>query len=809
MAFFVAFYSYKGGVGRSMALANVAYSLAERGKRVVLLDMDLEAPSLHDIPEFALKGEGRKGLIEYATSYRKTGKLPGLSSYVHRCRRSPGSGELWLMPAGRLGPEYQQQLGDLSWRRLHPKQGTQPFVDGLRQALEEEIKPHYVLIDSRTGLSDIGGLSTHLLADMVVLVFNLTPACIEGSVRTYRSFTTQAASQVKFVQLVASPVPSGEDIAEKRIQQAGELMQEATLYGRSLIRVDYNPAMVLAEELAVRKPDLFPAAARYQAIRDSIQRANSAEVFPVVEQAQQLRSEGRLEDAVSLLRSFTSSQPQDVEGHLALGNLLFEAGRYPEAVQSFMVARDLSPDLSFSQRRLGEALVAAKRPGEALEALKKAAELGDRSRELYQAQARAYAQKNETASEIEARSKAMLAVLGDAEDLKPLASSIPDLRREFIEVLTRRPPFGDFQPELFWEEVMGSLFLPLAGKLDILKETLAGTLRPADLRKLLQSFQEDDARWAEILGGEVGEIQARIAQEAVDPWDEAALQALQTGASSDSIVLGLLAARSSNTEERASLLRQAIEKDTSNAALLYGLGVSLGELAERADGEERKQLLLDACQRYQEASNIKPDKHEALYNWGIALGELAEQAEPRERKQLLLDACQKYQQAISFKPDMHEALSNWGTTLGKLAKQAEPQERKQLLLDACQKYQQVVSIKPEMHEVFNNWSSTVCRIASMEEGPERRVLWLEAARLARKANEIEPGEGDYNLACALSQLHEFEESEALLRAELRRDPAMRQHALDDTDFVPLWQARPDLRKEIEDSLAANLSLPTS
>jgi CobQ/CobB/MinD/ParA nucleotide binding domain/Plant specific mitochondrial import receptor subunit TOM20/Tetratrico peptide repeat len=808
VAFFVAFYSYKGGVGRSMALANVAYSLAERGKRVVLLDMDLEAPSLHDIPEFALRGEAKKGLIEYATSYRQTGKLPALKSYIHRCRRSPGSGELWLMPAGRMGPEYQQQLGDLSWRRLHQKQGTQPFVDGLRQAIEAEINPHYVLIDSRTGLSDIGGLSTHLLADMVVLVFNLTPASIEGSVRTYRSFTTPG-SRVKFVQLVASPVPPGEGLAEKRIQQAGELMQEATVYGRSLIRVDYNPAMVLAEELAVRTPDRFPAAARYLAIRDSVQRANSAEVFPVVEQAQQLRSEGRLEDAVSLLRSFITSQPQDLDGHLALGNLLFEAGRYPESVQSFTTARDLSPHLTFPQRRLGEALAAAKRPEAAIEALQKAAELGDQSRELYQAQARAYAQKNDTASEIQARSNAMMAVLQNPEDLRPLVSSIPVLRREFIEVLTRRPPFGDFQPELFWEEVMGSLSLPLEGKLSILRETLDGTLRPTDLRRLLQSLQEDDVRWVEILGGEIGEIQAKIAQEAIDPWDKAALQALQTGASSDSIVLGLLAARSSNADERASLLRQAIEKDTSNAALLYGLGVSLGELADLANGEERKQLLLDACQKYQAVSNIKPDKHEALYNWGIALGELAELAGPRERKQLLLDACQKYQEASNIKPEKHEALFNWAVTLGKIAEQVEPQERKQLLLDASQKYQEVINIKPNEHDAFYNWSSTVCRIAAMEEGPERRALWQEAARLARKANELEPGEADYNLACALSQLHEFEEASALLQADLQRTPSRRQHALDDPDLVPLWQARPDLRKEVEDSLDSILPLPTS
>jgi hypothetical protein len=40
----ITFYSYKGGTGRSMILANVAWVLASNGKRVLTIDWDLEAP---------------------------------------------------------------------------------------------------------------------------------------------------------------------------------------------------------------------------------------------------------------------------------------------------------------------------------------------------------------------------------------------------------------------------------------------------------------------------------------------------------------------------------------------------------------------------------------------------------------------------------------------------------------------------------------------------------------------------------------------------------------------------------------------
>ena len=43
----ITFYSYKGGTGRTMALANIAWILAQGGKKVLAVDWDLESPGLH------------------------------------------------------------------------------------------------------------------------------------------------------------------------------------------------------------------------------------------------------------------------------------------------------------------------------------------------------------------------------------------------------------------------------------------------------------------------------------------------------------------------------------------------------------------------------------------------------------------------------------------------------------------------------------------------------------------------------------------------------------------------------------------
>src|SRR3990172_10784009 len=76
----ITFYSYKGGVGRSLALANVATLLAQHGKKVLVIDFDLEAPGLHryllnsNTPFKKKRAEvfqGKKGTIDFFTEMQK------------------------------------------------------------------------------------------------------------------------------------------------------------------------------------------------------------------------------------------------------------------------------------------------------------------------------------------------------------------------------------------------------------------------------------------------------------------------------------------------------------------------------------------------------------------------------------------------------------------------------------------------------------------------------------------------------------------------------------------------------------------
>lgn len=199
----VTFYSYKGGTGRSMALANIAWMLALNGQRVLVIDWDLEAPGVHryfhpftDDKEL-LQTEGLIDFVENlaAQAAVSTDPLPDeavdVIEYVHPLEwpRNTASRITWksfgpraridLLTAGRQGPAYARKLAAFNWIDFYERLQGRRLLN-LAKAQMRAVYD-YVLIDSRTGVSDTSGICTVEMPDTLVVCFTLNDQSIRGA----------------------------------------------------------------------------------------------------------------------------------------------------------------------------------------------------------------------------------------------------------------------------------------------------------------------------------------------------------------------------------------------------------------------------------------------------------------------------------------------------------------------------------------------------------------------------------------------------------------------------------------------------
>ncbi|MDI7269540.1 MAG: hypothetical protein QME96_16245, partial [Myxococcota bacterium] len=165
----VAFCSFKGGVGRTTALAAHAIRCARSGLRVVVLDLDLDAPGAGRL--LAADAEGTVaawGVVDYLLE-APFGAGP-LDDYRHLCVRPAVTGDgqaIAVFPAGRVDGRYLRKLARVDLE-VHAGDGPHPLF-GLLDRIRKEVRPDRILVDTRAGLSPAAGLLLDGGADLYVL----------------------------------------------------------------------------------------------------------------------------------------------------------------------------------------------------------------------------------------------------------------------------------------------------------------------------------------------------------------------------------------------------------------------------------------------------------------------------------------------------------------------------------------------------------------------------------------------------------------------------------------------------------------
>ncbi len=171
------FYALRGGVGRSTALAYTAQILARRGRSVLCVDMDLEAPALATL--FGKEHEVRtgQGLVALLLAIEQ-GEEPDIIKHVIRLSESD---ELYCLPAGIPDADYARRLRLLDpegWYR-EERNPLRALLDGLSTRLP--FTPDFILMDARTGITPMNAPLLFDLSDVAIIAFFPHPQALTGT----------------------------------------------------------------------------------------------------------------------------------------------------------------------------------------------------------------------------------------------------------------------------------------------------------------------------------------------------------------------------------------------------------------------------------------------------------------------------------------------------------------------------------------------------------------------------------------------------------------------------------------------------
>lgn len=173
----IVFFSIKGGVGRSTALAASAWALANEGRRVMVLDLDLESPGLSS----ALLPEDRRPTFGIADWLVEDLVDNGETVLVDMVAKSTlaREGDILVVPAhGRDPGEYVSKLGR-AWMSKRADGGVETWSRRLNRLigqLEAQWSPDVILVDSRSGIDDVASSCVTDLGAMQVLLFAIDGA---------------------------------------------------------------------------------------------------------------------------------------------------------------------------------------------------------------------------------------------------------------------------------------------------------------------------------------------------------------------------------------------------------------------------------------------------------------------------------------------------------------------------------------------------------------------------------------------------------------------------------------------------------
>ncbi len=298
---------------------------------MLAVDFDLEAPGL-DTFSVLSPDEPAPGLVEYVARYLETDAAPDAREFIGA---SPTVNNLLVMPSGASRKAYASNFGQIDWQALYAERDGYLLFEDLKEQWRKNIEADYVLIDSRTGFTDTGGICTRQLPDAVTVLFFPNEQNLRGLTKVVADVRSEAnPPRNKQIELhfVMSNVPDLDDEDDiltgikERFQSGLRFEEEPLVVHR------YDSLSLLNQAVFVRDRPKSRLAREYKDIVDRIVSRNLEDRDGAMAFVQRHRRylerpwHGR-EESPSLL----SKKINEIESlHAQDGEVLFQLGTLAE-----------------------------------------------------------------------------------------------------------------------------------------------------------------------------------------------------------------------------------------------------------------------------------------------------------------------------------------------------------------------------------------------------------------------------------------------------------------------------------------------
>jgi len=300
----VTFYSYKGGMGRTTALACYASYLSMfHNKKVIIVDCDFEAPGLSNgnyfFLDLGLDNENSKpGIAEYLMDkefkMHLDGSRPNLKDYCYdevniagsanesfTKKDETGRGEIYIIPSGNLSENNQKYYLE-SLARLDLANELQDFIKDIVADFELTLENGVILFDSRTGFNDTFGALAQF-SPIIIGLFGINEQNKPGIEFFINNLLTdkREISRDKYILFVKGLSESSNEIAKlkKIIEEISDKLDFYHSFETSYIEI-FNDLKLLGIDLGENEYDNSKRRFREFLIKtEKNDRANFFEVF--------------------------------------------------------------------------------------------------------------------------------------------------------------------------------------------------------------------------------------------------------------------------------------------------------------------------------------------------------------------------------------------------------------------------------------------------------------------------------------------------------------------------------------------------